>query len=441
VGAGEVTEWRLVASLVVPVDPPGVVWAPGVVDVAGDRIRWAGPPTGAPPAPERVLELPGALLPGLVNAHGHTPMTVLRGVGDGLPLERWLTEAIWPKEARLVPDDVYWGMTLGAAELLRNGVTSTCETYFFDRALLDAAVDAGIRCVATPGILDLPERGRAWRWQAMLEAAMDLGAEQQGRAGLVSVGLGPHAPYSLPDDALRAVGGAAREAGLLLCIHLAETRGEVDQTRAARGCSPVRLLADLGVLDTPVLAAHGIWLDEQDVAELARRGVAVAHCPQSNAKLGSGTAPLLALLQAGVTVGLGTDGPASNDDLDVLEELRLAGLLARLQAGDPGAIQAAELVELATWGGARALRLPAGRLVPGCLADLVHLRLDDPRLVPLVRPEDLLVRLTWSAASSLVRDVWVGGRQVVLDGEVLTVDVPRARREVQARAERLAARG
>ncbi|MCK4177470.1 amidohydrolase family protein [Aciditerrimonas ferrireducens] len=429
--------WRLVASYVVPVDPPGTVWAPGVVDVAGERIAYAGPPEGAPAFDGPVRQLPGIVLPGLVNSHGHSPMTLLRGVGDGLPLERWLAEAIWPREARLTPDDVYWGMTLGAAELLRNGVTSTCETYFHDRALLDAAVDAGLRCVVTPGILDLPARGARWRWQAMLEAALGLVEEQQGRAGLVQVGLGPHAPYSLPDEALVAVGRAACEGDLLLSIHLAETRREVEALRAERGCSPVAYLAGLGVLDAPVLAAHGVWLEGAELSTLAERGVAVAHCPQSNAKLGSGCAPLVALLRAGVTVGLGTDGPASNDDLDLFEELRLAGLLARALAADPSVVETPALLTLATFGGARALRLPAGRLAGGQLADLVHLEAEDPRLVPILRPEEVPARLVWSAASHLVRDVWVGGRQVVRDGEVLGVDLGRARREVQARAERL----
>jgi 5-methylthioadenosine/S-adenosylhomocysteine deaminase len=414
------------------------VWRPGVVDVVGDRIVHAGPLDTAPPPPGPVRQLPGVVVPGLVNAHAHSAMTLLRGVGDGMALEAWLEQAVWPREAHLSADDVYWGTSLGCAEMLRCGVTTTTETYFHDQAVVDAVVDAGMRAVVTPGILDVAGPGGTGRWQAMLDRACALHAEADGRAGLVRVGFGPHAAYSLPPEGLVAVARAAQSVGALVSIHLAETAAEGRALEETYRRSVPALLADLGVFDGPVVAAHGVWLSDDDLDLLARHRVAVAHCPQSNAKLGSGVARLTAMLAAGLAVAIGTDGPASNDDLDLWEELRLAALLARLQAGDPAALSAGEALALATRGGAEALGLAVGCIEAGRLADLVHLRVDDPRFVPLVADDDLVRHLVWSSSSHLVTDVWVAGRQVVVDGRVRTVDVPRACREVQARALRLA---
>lgn len=436
--------WRIVAGAVVPLsdEAPGAVWRPGVVDVAGDRIAHVGPLATAPPHQGQVVTCPGVVLPGLVNAHAHSAMTILRGAGEDLPLERWLSEVIWPREARLRPDDVYWGMALGAAEMLRNGVTTSCEMYFLDHAVIDAAVDAGLRVVVTPGIVDVPGPGPAGGgWARLLDRALALHDAAQGRAGLVTVGLGPHAVYSVPVDGLRAVAEAAGQVAGPVAIHLAETRAETERVRAVHGTSGPRLLDRLGLLERPVVAAHGVWLDDDDIAVLAQRSVAVVHCPQSNAKLGSGVAPVQRLRSAGIRVALGTDGPASNDDLDPWEELRLAALLARATAADPGVIGGLDVLRMATADGAAALGVPAGVLAPGRLADLVHVRTDDARFVPVVDDGDLLAHLVWSSAGHLVHDVWVGGRHVVAEGRCRTIDEARARNEVQCRAERLAGAG
>lgn len=434
-GAGAPTT-RLVAGTVVAGD--GRVWRPGVVDVVGDRLGYVGPSDGAPPHDGPVVDCPGLLMPGLVNAHGHGPMTLFRGVGEGMALDDWLRRAVWPREAHLTRDDVRWGMTLACAEMLRCGVTTTCETYFHDDAVVDAVVEAGIRAVVTPGILDVPGAGPARSWRAMLDAAAGLHAAAHGRAGLVSVGLGPHAAYTLPTEALTAVGELARQLGTLVTIHLAETADEGRALEAEHGKTVPALLADLGLFEGRVVVAHGVWLTDDDIALLARCRVAVAHCPQSNAKLGSGVARLRDLLAAGVTVALGTDGPASNNDLDLWEEMRLAPMLARALSGDPTVIDATQALRLATFGGASALGLPVGELGQGRLADIVHVRTDDLRFVPVVEDADVLAHLVWSSASHLVDDVWVGGRQVVVGGRCTTVDDVEARRQVQARAERLA---
>jgi 5-methylthioadenosine/S-adenosylhomocysteine deaminase len=251
----------------------------------------------------------------------------------------------------------------------------------------------------------------------------------------VQLGIAAHSAYTLPTEALAAIAAAAGERDLLLHVHVAETREEWPGERSV----PL-LLAEHGVLDARVLAAHSIWLSDDDLDLYAAHDVAVAHCPQSNAKLAAGVAPLTEFLRRRIRVGLGTDGPSSNNDLDLWDELRLAPLLARLQTGDAGAVPAPAALRLATAGGGEALGLPVGSLEPARVADLVRLRLDDPVFAPTLDERDLVSHLVWSASSRLVSDVWVAGRPVVVGGACVSVDVERAAREVQTRAERLAGR-
>jgi 5-methylthioadenosine/S-adenosylhomocysteine deaminase len=428
---------RLVADAVFLVDDAGTVLRPGALEFDDGLITWVGDP-GVPPATgTTVVELGGLIMPGLVNCHGHSPMTLLRSAGDGLPLDRWLNEAVWPREAKVSDEDVYWGMALGADELLCNGVTTTCEQYLHPAAVAEAALDAGIRCVLTPGVFDVPGAGPAGSWQAHLAEACRVFDTMDGRQGRLHVGFGPHAAYSVPPEGLEAVAAAARERQALLQIHLSETTAECAVVLERHGMSAPALLASLGVFDGRVLAAHAVWLDEQDLALLAEHDVAVAHCPGSNGKLGSGVAPLVALRAAGIRVGLGTDGPASNDDLDVWDEMRLAALFARATAGDPGVLSSAEALRLATRGGAEALGLPVGSLEAGRPADVIRLRTDDPRFVPALSAAELLGHLVWAGAGYLVTDVWVGGQTVVSGGRGLGIDGERARAEVEQRAHHL----
>ena len=439
---------RLVADAVLPCDGSGVVHRPGAVDIDPDgRITSVGPasePAGHESTPDgdewTVHRVGGLLMPGLINAHSHGPMTLLRGQGEGLPLDRWLQEVIWPREARVGPDDVYWGMTLAAAELLRFGVTTSVEMYFHDDLLAEAVDAAGSRCLLAPGIVVAPGWERFGSWADRIEWTLRLRARYADHPR-IEIGFGPHSAYALPDEALVAIGEAARTAGAPLTVHLAETEHEGDAVSARHGGATVaQVLADLGVFDVDrVLAAHGVWLTQKDVALLADHGVAVAHCPSSNAKLASGTAAVPALRRAGVRVGLGTDGPASNNDLDLWEEMRLAALFARMQERDPTVLPAAEVLDLATAGGAAALGRPdLGVLAPGRWADIVRLDLADPGFVPVLSDDDLAAHAVWSVSRSAVRDVWVGGRQVVRDGECCTIDVAEACRRVQAAAARLA---
>jgi 5-methylthioadenosine/S-adenosylhomocysteine deaminase len=439
---------RYVADAVVPCDGSGRILVPGAVEVDGDTIVSVGPVDGAarparPAGPDTEgtvteVRLRGLLLPGLVNVHCHSPMTLFRGTGENLPLDRWLAEVLWPREARLTSDDVYWGMMLGASELLRCGVTTTSEMYFFEDAVADAVLAAGSRAVICPGVLQLPGL-EGQTWSNRLSQIVDFHHRRQGEEGRIEVGFGPHAAYTVPLDVLAQTAELARELDALVHIHVAETQGEVDRFAAEQGRTVPAALADAGVLDARVLAAHSIWLTDADLDLYVAHDVAVAHCPQSNAKLASGVARLEDMLNRGIRVGLATDGPASNNDLDLWEDMRLSVMLARIRSGEATSLPATQVLDLVTRGSAAALgRDDLGSLRAGAKADMVLMDLDDPAFVPLLEDAQLIEHLVWSSQSRLISDVWVGGNQVVADGDCLTVEGPRARREVQRRAHRLA---
>ena len=429
---------RLEADAVFTVDPVDNVLVPGAVEIDDGLISWVGDPWQEPPSKDtEVHRLGGLLMPGLVNCHGHSPMALLRSAGDGLPLHRWLHEAVWPREGRLEDEDVYWGMVLGASELLGNGITTTCEQYRHPEPVVDAVLDAGIRAMYTPAIFDVPDAGPGSSWEALLAACCVIVDATAGKDERLQMGFGPHAAYTVPPEGLRTIAAEARRRGALLQIHLSETMAECGIVQERYGMSAPALLAAEGVLEGRVLAAHAVWLDDADMALLTEYDVAVAHCPGSNGKLGSGIAPLQALLERGVRVGLGTDGPASNDDLHLWDEMRLAPLLARAVAADPDVLSSAAALRLATRGGGEALGLAVGSIEVGRPADVIRLRTDDARFTPSVTDAELLGHLVWAGAGYLVTDVWVGGHQVVEDGQCTTVDGDRARAEVGQRARRL----
>ena len=428
---------RLCAEYVVPCEGDGRLIAGGVVDVGEDgRIVAVGTEDelGPHPNPQRVG---GLLMPGLVNAHAHTPMTLVRSVGDGLPLERWLKEAVWPLEGRMTPDDARTGMALGSVEMLLAGVTTSCEMYLFEEALVDAVQETGGRLVMTPGVIAALAPGGDV--EPRIEEISSFHAAYHDPANRVSVGFAPHSIYDLTPHQCAEIAAQAQAVGALLHIHLDETRVEREQVMAQWGASGTALLAEHGALDGAVLAAHGVWLDETDRRLLAEAGAAVAHCPQSNLKLGSGIASVPALLGDGVRVGIGTDGPASNDDLDLWEELRLAPLLARGALHDPEAMTASQALGLATKEAAASLLLDdVGELRAGAWADVIRVDLDVPAFHPR-HDETLLTQLVFAGSSRWVTDVWVAGRRVVADGAMQTVDVDRLMADGQARSERLAA--
>ncbi|MBM3501223.1 MAG: amidohydrolase [Armatimonadetes bacterium] len=408
----------------------------GLIAARDGRIVYAGPAGGhhGEAQPDETLEARGCVaLPGLVNAHTHCAMTLLRGFADDMQLKPWLEEMIWPTEARLTAEDVYWGAMLGSVEMLRAGVTCFSDMYHFAEAGTRAAVEAGIRVCPSGvllGFLDTADE--------MLERALEftarLAAEGHPR---VHPMLGPHAPYTCPDRLLRRVADGAAAQGIPIHIHLAETRQEVDESLAAHGETPVAHLERIGLLETPVNAAHCVWLTDRDIEILAERHVGVVHCPGSNMKLASGVCPVPKLLGRGVVVGLGTDGAASNNNLDLLEEARLAALVHKLHDLDPTVVDAGRALALATRGAAEALGLGdvVGTLEPGKRADIAVIDLTAPHLAP---GHHLVSDLIYSARASDVVHTVVEGAVVVRNREVVGLDEGEVLRQARARGRRLA---
>lgn len=359
-----------------------------------------------------------AAVPGLVNAHTHVAMTLMRGYADDMELMPWLEQKIWPREVKLNRDDIYWGSLLGMVEMLRAGVTTFNDMYWHFDATAQAAQESGIRASLSAVLLGFMDRA-----EGDLAAAAEFAREWKDAAeGRITVMLGPHAPYTCPDSIMRCAIETAHDLRLGVHIHLSETAKEVEDSINNVGATPIAHMERIGLFEIhPVLAAHCVHVNDDDIAILARRRVGVSHNPGSNMKLASGIAPLPKMLDAGVIVGLGTDGAASNNNLDILEEARLTALLHKLACEDPTCIPAYQALEFATRGGARALGLDdrIGVLAPGMKADIVLIGLDAPHLTPL---HNVVSHLVYSARACDVQAVLVNGEVVVNDGKVTTVD-------------------
>ena len=422
------------ADAVITCDGRPEVHRPGQVEIdRSGRVVYAGTvrPTDVTPA-----EVGGLLMPGLVNVHGHGPMTLLRGVGDGLPLDRWLNEEIWPREANLQPGDVETGMLLASVEMLRAGVTTSCDMYFADDEMISAVRRTGGRLVCTPAVVGVVH-GDALAPGGRLDEIRRLHADHHDLGSTVTVGIGPHSPYDLGTELLGALAQAARDLETVLHLHVAETADEGAELERAVGCSTVEHLHRTGVLDGHVLTAHSVWIGDADIERYAEHGTHVAHCRVSNMKLGSGIAPISAMRRAGVNVALGTDGVASNDSLSMWEDVRMAPLLARVASTDPTALDATDALMMATANGGRALGLDIGSLASGSWADVIRVDLDDLAFTPWSTDDDLLRRVVWNTSERHVTDVWVAGRQVVADGDVTTVDVAGVVADAAERGSRL----
>ena len=415
---------RLVADYLIPGEGEGSVIANGAIDIdsATGRILAVGSINELADAPDEVLNVGGALMPGLVNAHAHGPMTLVRSAGDGMPLMQWLTEGVWPREAKMTPDDVVIGMVLASCEMLLAGVTTSVEMYMFEDQVAHAVETTGGRAQVMAGVLGAiaptPEA-----FTARLEAVSTFCTKHSDPEARVTGGFGPHSVYDLGPERLTELAEAAASVDAMIHVHLEETQDERQQVIDAHGRSATQVLADAGVLSQPTVAAHGVWLDVIDLGLLAQANASVVHCPMSNLKLGSGIADIASWAQAGVGRALGTDGVASNDNLNMWEDLRLAALLARGTAHDPGAVSAPEAFALATKGGAAAIGLPdVGELRPGAWADFIRIDLDQPAFAPGV-DEDRFANLVWAGSPQAVTDVWVAGKQVVTQGAITTVDL------------------
>ena len=411
------------ARWVVPVEPAGAVLEDHVVAVRDGLIEAVLPLAVALLRyPEReITELrQHALIPGLVNAHTHASMALMRGLADDLPLLRWLQEHVWPAEMRHVsPQFVRDGTLLACAEMLRGGTTCFNEMYFYPEAALESVLESGMRAALGMIVVEFAS-SYASDPDDYFEKGLAL-RDRWREHPLLSFCLAPHAPYTVSDATFRRVAKLVGEVEVPVHIHLHETGEEIERSLAEHGVRPIERLHRLGLLGPGLIAVHAVHLTEEEIVLLARHGSSVVHCPSSNLKLASGFAPVARLMAAGVNVALGTDGAASNNRLDTMQEMRLAALLAKAVARDAQAVPAHAALRAATLGGARALGLEAkiGSITPGKWADLAAVRLAGPELIPCYDPVSHLV---YAAGREQVSDVWVGGRRLVSEGTLVNLE-------------------
>ena len=371
--------------------------------------------------PLTVVNLPNhALIPGLINSHTHAAMNLLRGIADDLPLMDWLQDHIWPAEAKWVsPSFVRNGVDLALAEMLRSGTTCFCDMYFFPEEAAHAARDIGMRAVVGLIMIDFPS-AYAQSSDEYLSKGLKLHDDLRATE-LIRTAFAPHAPYSVSDEPLKRIAMYADELDIPISIHLHETAHEVSESEQHTGKRPLARLQELGLLSPRLNAVHMTQLTDDEISLIAQSGVSVIHCPESNLKLASGFCPVQTLLDAGINVALGTDGAASNNDLDMLAEMRTAALLAKGVAGDATAVSAYTALRMATINGAKALGLEneTGSLEKGKSADIAAINLGTLESEPVYDPVSQIV---YSAGREQVTHVWVAGQPLLVDRHLKTLD-------------------
>lgn len=369
------------------------------------------------------------LIPGLVNTHGHAAMSLFRGSADDLPLMTWLQEHIWPMEARWISEEfVYHGTQLAIAEMLRGGTTCFADMYFFPEASARAATEAGMRVQLAAPIIDFPT---PWAPDAMTAVNKTTRLHDDWRhSDLVSTAFGPHAPYSVSDEPLRRIATLAEQLDIPIHMHVHETAGEVTDALNSDGRRPLRRLYDLNLLSPRLLCVHATAIDDDDLALLKETGAHVVHCPESNLKLASGFCEVHRLQQHGINVALGTDGAASNNDLDMIAEMRTAAMLAKAVAGQASALPAYDALAMATINGARAMGLDQqiGSLEAGKRADVVAINFNQFNTMPVYHAVSQLV---YSTQSSQVSHVWINGQMVLDQGELTTINRRKLTEHIQ----------
>lgn len=409
----------LLPRWVVPVHPAGITLTGHAVAMADGAIKAVMPANALGEYSQWPrIELPEhALIPGLVNLHSHAAMSLMRGLADDQPLMKWLNEHIWPAESKHVSAGfVHDGTLLACAEMLKSGVTCFNDSYFFPEATARAALDMRMRAALAMMTIDFPSAyGRSA--DEYLDKGLATRSEFKDES-LLSFTLGPHAPYTVSDQTFIRVAAMASELDLPIHIHVHETAQEVADGEKIHGKRPLMRMHDLGLVTPNLLAVHGVHFSASDIELLAKNGSHVAHCPASNLKLASGLPPVAAMSRAGINVGIGTDGAASNNRLDMMAEMRLAALLAKGVSGDASALPASEALAMATLHGARALGLDdrIGSIEPGKRADLTALHLGSVETVPCF---DVISHIVYAASSENVSHVWVDG-ELLLDNRVLT---------------------
>ncbi len=417
--------------------PGGAIQSGQDITINAGKIVTVAPTSQAGPGQAReVLEAGGQLvMPGLINTHAHVPMVIFRGLAEDVAIERWFNEFMWPLESNLTEEDVYWGMLLGLVEMIEGGVTTVADHYFFMDRAAEAVQQAGTR--AALGWAVFGNQG-----YAALDKTAAFVERWQGQAdGRITTWLAPHAPYTCDDDFLRAAAAHAQRLGAGIHIHAAE---EIGQTRASlerRGQTPIQVLAETGVLEVPVIIAHGCGILPEDIERLRPYAgrVGVAHAPKTYLKLGMGLTPILALRAAGLEVGLATDGAVSNNTLDIFESLRLMVMLQKHETRNPEVMTIAEALDIATRGSAAVVGLAGqiGQVAPGYKADLILVDLDGTHHRPLHNPAASLV---YNARPGDVKTVLVDGRVIMRDRQLLTLDKAEIFRQVTKSMQRLSQR-
>ena len=429
----------LEARWVIPVEPHGVVLEHHAVALAGATIVELLPieVARAKYTNAESIDLSNhALIPGLINAHTHNPMTLMRGLADDLPLMTWLQQHIWPAEARVMgPEFVRDGIELAIAEMLRGGTTCCNENYFFPDVQAATYRRHGFRVVVGLPFIEFPS---AWAKSRDEYFDKNLAVHDEFRGeSLVSTSLAPHAPYTVADESFARIRMLSDQLDIPVHIHVHETAQEVDESRKQHGVRPFARLQNLGLVNDHLIAVHMTQLTDAEIAACAEFGVSVVHCPESNLKLASGFCPAEKLRRAGVNLAIGTDGCASNNDLDMFGEVRTAALLAKGVSGDASAFDAAYALQAATLNGARALGLSdrIGSIVAGKQADLVAVRLDALETLPIYHP---ISQLVYATGRQQVSDVWIAGVRKVENGAIPGLDQDELRAKAQAWRERMA---
>ncbi|MFX4261733.1 amidohydrolase [Pelotomaculum propionicicum] len=406
----------------------------GEIAIGTDRIISVGKRGSAPEnfKAEKVIDGTGMVaMPGFVNCHTHSSMTLLRSYADDLPLMKWLNEKIWPLEEKLQNEDFYWGAKLCCLEMIKSGTTTFADMYFQMEQIARAVAESGIRACLSRGMIGLGPYAE----MAVDESIQFIEKWHGAARGRITAMFGPHAAYTCHPEYLSLVAELAATYGVGIHIHVAETADESERVKEEYGTTPVRHLDSLGIFEGPVLAAHCVHIDQEEIEILARKRVAVAHCPESNMKLASGIPPVAGLIKAGAHVALGTDGAASNNNLDMMEEMRTAALLQKVATGDAMVLPAFETLKMATHNGAAALGLAGlGLIQKGMLADIILVDMRRPHLYPR---HDLIANLVYAAQSSDVDTVIINGEVVMEGRKVLSMDEDEVMAQAQKCADRL----
>lgn len=406
--------------------------------IRGNKVEWAGAAKDAPVdvSAANVVNMPHAYaIPGFVNTHTHAAMVLMRGFGDDLALQEWLTTKIFPTEEGLTGDDVYWGTLLASIEMIKSGCTSFADMYFFMESAAQAVADSGIRATLARSVSSISDPN-AEKLKESLEFCLRWNGVADGR---ITTMMSPHSLYTCSPYYVRRLVNLAKENGLGIHTHLAETKREEQYAMENFGMSTARKMDELGLFDVKALVAHCVWLSDEDMGIMAEKGVCVAHNPGSNMKIASGIARVTDMRKKGLTVGIGTDGAASNNNLDMLEEMRLATLLAKVSTLDPTALPARETLKMATLDGAKCL--PGGdtigAIAHGMKADIAFI---DTRAEHMCPEHDVISNIVYAASAADVDTVFVDGKPVMQGRRMLYVDEQEVKRQCAERAARLVGR-